>query len=105
MFDIVFGGFLSVLLGCLIGCVLGLVIGVVFLKLPKARMCWLIAPRITEKRIVKMIKRVKGSAYPSEDLYYKIIEYIDCAPAHIKDKLASELERPTSSSNGQRHPV
>ncbi len=102
MFDVVFEGFVSVLLGCLIGCVLGLVIGAVFLKLPKARMCWLIAPRATEKRIAKMIERINGSAYLSEDLYYKIIGYIDCAPALLKDTLSSELDRSISSINGQK---
>ena len=105
MFGLVFGGFMSVLLGCLIGCVLGLVIGAVFLKLPKARMCWLIAPRTTEKRITKMIERINGSAYSSEDLYYKIIEYIDCAPARPKNTLASELERSISSNKGQKNPA
>lgn len=105
MFDLVFGGFMSVLLGCLIGCVLGLVIGAVFLKLPKARMCWLIAPSATEKRITKMIERINGSAYSGEDLYYKIIEYIDCAPVRLKDTLASKLERSISSNKGQKNPA
>ncbi len=102
MFEVVFEGFVSVLLGCLIGCVLGLAIGVVFLKLPKARICWLIAPRATKRRISKMIGRINGNAYTSENPYYKVIEFINCAPAIFKDTLSSELECSFSSSNGQR---